>query len=492
MKLMKSVILVLIASTGCSSLNFFDYRENTGLMAVKKPDGYGSARFGAELAVTSTGDADYMAVSAGRGETTIFYQLAEDGVLRDLDDVYQRYPTTTEDSGDRNASSRGSGAALAGLPVWTNGLGDNRKLVTGCIAVGEPDQANVVVDCQSVTSTYFDIHPGRGEPHSKHFGQRLAAVRPGPDGGQWLLVAAGDNALAVYSSPQEHSDPIDPTGPSERIVGLAAGRVHDDLVYVAAGLVNTSSGRYRIRVFAQASENAAEFKPIGCIGDDDAPGLGEYMTTGDLDGDGSDELIAGAAKITARSNKVHIFDVAAMIDENISEEGDTDSDEGDTDPGEEEADGLLYRVAVLAPKAVDGVSCDDECGFGTALAVGDIATDDDGPELVIGAYKAEAKGVEDAGAAYVYRGWERDGSGNSFDRVKLAGQVFDSTPSGGKAFGDSLAIAPMAGRNELLVGVTGGGKVFVAFCTGVGNNIEAGADITRDGDGKVVSTRCRL
>ena len=69
--------------------------------------------------------------------------------------------------------------------------------------------------------------------------------------------------------------------------------------------------------------------------------------------------------------------------------------------------------------------------------------------------------------------------------------MFDSTPVAGKAFGESLGIAPMAGRNELLVGVTGGGKVFVAFCTGVGTNIEAGADVTRDGDGKVVSTRCR-
>ena len=106
MKLMQTGMLVLIASTGCSSLNFFDYRENTGLYAVEKPDGYGSSMFGAQLATTSTGDADYMAVSAGRGKTTIFYQLTRDGVLRDLDDVFQRYPSTTEDSGDRNTSSR--------------------------------------------------------------------------------------------------------------------------------------------------------------------------------------------------------------------------------------------------------------------------------------------------------------------------------------------------------------------------------------------------
>ena len=48
MKYIHIGILFWVASLGCSSLDFFQYRENTGLYAVEKPDGYGSARFGAE------------------------------------------------------------------------------------------------------------------------------------------------------------------------------------------------------------------------------------------------------------------------------------------------------------------------------------------------------------------------------------------------------------------------------------------------------------
>ena len=80
-------ILALTMLCGCSAFDYLQYRENTGLMVIEKPDGYGSARFGERLAVSSTSDKDLMAVSAGLGHTTLFYQLAEDGKIDNLENA---------------------------------------------------------------------------------------------------------------------------------------------------------------------------------------------------------------------------------------------------------------------------------------------------------------------------------------------------------------------------------------------------------------------
>jgi hypothetical protein len=129
----------------------------------------------------------------------------------------------------------------------------------------------------------------------------------------------------------------------------------------------------------------------------------------------------------------------------------------------------------------------EACDFGAALAVGDLATDDDGPELIVGAPGAKVDGIGDAGAAYVYRGADLLADGTA----PVAGQVADSTPEENQRFGGGVAAAPMAGRAELLVGAVGKGRVFIAYCTGVGEDIEEGADVTRNATGEVVSTRCR-
>ena len=52
MKRLKIGILVMTALLGCSAFDYLQYRENTGLMVVEKPDGYGSAMFGEVIAVS--------------------------------------------------------------------------------------------------------------------------------------------------------------------------------------------------------------------------------------------------------------------------------------------------------------------------------------------------------------------------------------------------------------------------------------------------------
>jgi hypothetical protein len=145
-------------------------------------------------------------------------------------------------------------------------------------------------------------------------------------------------------------------------------------------------------------------------------------------------------------------------------------------------------AVISSSKDYKASSCGKGCGFGLALAIGDIATDDKAAELAIGAPKATAQGVEQAGAVYLWRGAEVVSGGAQAP----ASYVVNSTPEKMDGFGSALAVAPMAGRNELVIGAPGASSFFVAFCTNLGEDIENGADVTRNAAGKVISTRCRL
>jgi hypothetical protein len=146
-------------------------------------------------------------------------------------------------------------------------------------------------------------------------------------------------------------------------------------------------------------------------------------------------------------------------------------------------------VAVAEPGEgpLDVTCTDQECFFGVSLEIGDIATDDDGQELIVGAPYAEVNSQSRAGAVYIYRGPELM-EGQS----PVAGQVADSSPNKGANFGGGLTVAPMAGRNELVIGVIGKGQFFITYCTGIGTDLNAGGDVTTNENGSVISTRCRL
>jgi hypothetical protein len=72
-----------------------------------------------------------------------------------------------------------------------------------------------------------------------------------------------------------------------------------------------------------------------------------------------------------------------------------------------------------------------------------------------------------------------------------AGRVAHSSPESELRFGGGVAVAPMAGRNELLIGETGKGRIVIAYCTGVGEDLEEGADVTHNANGSMISSRCR-
>jgi hypothetical protein len=433
------------AGAGCSALDFFGLEDNAPLHVIERPGNYPSAQFGRELAPSSAvidgSPSDFVAVSAGQGTPTVIYRLATGGKLVDVEDPWKNHPGNAS-----QAQFDGSGSSLAGLHLWDHSQG---QLVSGCVAIGEPHAADemgrVAIRCEE-QGIWIDVLSSDSglvdDEQRRWFGQQLAGVPP-TAGANWLLAVSSRLAAVVLSSYTEHSQILVPTYSGGDFPGevseIAAGRLDDDRFFVAL------TGE---------------------------PGFGGEMVAGDLDRDGNDELLVSADATTDRVEAVYVYDVRALADAGPECNSDAPEPLAAILPG----DGPLSKVV-----------CEEGCEFGIALAVGDIATDDDGPEVIVGAPGARVKGKNRAGVVYVYRGAEVIAGGG----VEVAGQVADSSPEGGHRFGGGVAVAPMAGRNELLVGVTGKGQVVIAFCTGVGEDIEAGADVTSNASGTVVSTRCR-
>ena len=73
------------------------------------------------------------------------------------------------------------------------------------------------------------------------------------------------------------------------------------------------------------------------------------------------------------------------------------------------------------------------------------------------------------------------------DRVIVKRLEEEEKTKGGIIIPDTAKEKPQEGK----VIAVGKGKVFIAFCTGVGENLEAGGDVTTNAEGDVVSTRCR-
>jgi hypothetical protein len=475
------VLLILCAAAAglasCSAFDFFGFEDNAPLHVVERPEGYPSVHFGAEIAATTAriggAESDFAAVSAGRGYPTIFYRLASAGKLVDVEDPWSDYLADNK----AQAQADGSGASLVGMSLWDLGGG---QVVSGCVAIGEPlaagEMGRVMIVCEeedlqiSILSSASGIV---GDEQRRWFGHELAGIPP--VGGQgWLLAVATRQSAVVFSNAVERSDPAVPSyGGADYpgdVIEVAAGRLDDQRFFVA---LTTSDGGdvSRIHLFTQDGPGSTALTQVACVDRDDAAGFGGSMVSGDLDRDGNDELIVSASATPGREEAVYVYEVSAL------------EDAGPTCSGAA-PDPVAELVAEDGPQKI---KCGDGCDFGTALAVGDIATDDDGPELIVGAPGAKVDGVGGAGAVLVYRGRDLMADGTA----EIAGQVTDSTPKGGQSFGGGVAVAPMAGRNELLIGVTNKGKLVIAFCTGVGENIQDGADVTSNASGTVVSTRCR-
>jgi hypothetical protein len=187
-------------------------------------------------------------------------------------------------------------------------------------------------------------------------------------------------------------------------------------------------------------------QPLGCFAQTE-PGFGLALTTADLDGDGSDEIVVGdGVENTGRADVVHVYSTSQAM-------------------GISTCDNSWPEVSSVhcADVAARGVTCSQlASGFGSALAAGDL--DGDGrDELLVGAHFASVDGIDHAGAVYVMRA---TGSGASLT-LSTASVLRDSAPSADTELGRQVRVALLGAREEAIATAQGAAAVRVFLCTGI-------------------------
>ena len=356
------ILTVSIIAGGCSSLDFFGYEDNAPLHVIQRPEGYPSVMFGAQMAPTffrqDESSADLVAVSAGTGYPTLFYRLSADGKLVDVEDPYNEYLGDNE----IEAQSLGSGSSLVGLPSW-----ENDGFYTGCVAIGEPGANQVTIVCEQDKETFHIESGATGVDDLDGFGLEMAGIRPSQGDG-WLLAVSSNTTVTVFSSsvgPEtDRSDTVYPLYEGSQVQApineIAAGRLADGAFFVAASTGDAQESiPFRIHLFVQDGPNSKGMTQVACLNRSSVIGFGGIMVTGDLDGDGNDELITSlAAGAQGREDLVEIWQISDLMDA------------APTCNSEE----IVPAATVTPGEGPLKISCDQgsDCEFGFSLAVGDI------------------------------------------------------------------------------------------------------------------------
>lgn len=210
---------------------------------------------------------------------------------------------------------------------------------------------------------------------------------------------------------------------------VAIARTKDGPVYlVAAPAIG--------KVFAYVGGTGPADPPthVGCIGGN--PGLGDTMVTGDVDGDGEDDVIV------RDGTQVRVF---------------LGKDRPRTPVTMECGASWSASPYVFACEEARSVANCSDSDFGRSIAVGDL--DGDGrPDVAVGAPYAMTDGISQSGAVLLFTPL----ASNAVADARYLGH-----PIANAAFGWAMAIGAVGGQDTLAVGARGAAKTYVQWCTGL-------------------------
>lgn len=421
--------LVLLA--GCSWQRFDEVSERTPVELLERPREL-NAGFGHAVAAAAVGERVLALVGGvplvSRAAT---YELGYD----ERPGVQSVASTLCDSRGDRACFFANSPAGLAKVRL----RGEDQER---CFALGlgrEGNQRGVVMRCGSVsfvhpvpdavTAAIDEVFEGAKVPPEVS----LAADRGEEPA---LLAASPSVGTAWFYAPLENEFHELPGGSpgSEYGRGVAVVRISGGFVLA----VGDPKAR-EVRLHRWLGGDAVE--SLGCLSG--PAGFGRALTAGRLDDDDLDDLaIADKQRVRVLSGAA--LEGAAVVDP------DEDCVE-DLLPAESE----LFRVECSESSHARDCA---EADFGAAVAVADLDGDGSG-ELVVGAPAMTARGEAGAGAVLVFQ--PSSGGARLVDT-----RVATASEANGR-FGATLAPVPQRGRDVLLVGVPGGGKAALVYCSGL-------------------------
>ncbi|MBO6933647.1 MAG: VCBS repeat-containing protein [Deltaproteobacteria bacterium] len=350
------------------------------------------------------------------------------------------------------------GTDVIGFPLW-NGMRD-------CVMTSAAEERAVRIQCESDSSMILRL----AVPGTAGFGTALAAI-PANNGAGVALIGAPEPGMVAESGElwkivAGEVSPIQLTVGGDSGIGagaqlgaaLSAAELPSGDVMVAA----SAPGASRVVVFRlPADPTDLALETLGCV---DAtvvrpPGsdvmLGGAMAVGDVDGDGTPDLVLG----DPAANRLSIVTGTSLT-----------GAVGCVDPSTVD-DPTSTRIDCAS---VDAPSVDTCGSFGAAVEIGDVNGDGIG-DAVVGAPSSTVNGDADAGAVYTI-----PGSTGGLDASGGKGLGMSQTEPDMR-LGEALATVPSqltgAVRDEVVAAAPGDARLFLFWCSGVaGDDAAEGRD----------------
>ncbi len=455
---MRSALALLpLVALSCVFQDVTDLQDSTPIEAIDRPADFSSAgNFGIVLdgyRGQLSGDLPISRVvaSAGAGSGHAVIGIWDGAVPRARDTLFTGCEELTD-------CERGTGTDVIGLPLW-----NGRR---GCVMTSSAADRTLRVQCESESTMVLRL----AVPATAGFGTALAALPPANAAGIAVIGAPESGSPAEAGelwklrsgevSAEQLTVPSDSgIGPGAELgAAVAAAELPSGDTLVAAA----APGASRVVAFRLPADAAdPNLETLGCV---DAvriraPGAdvetGGALAVGDIDGDGSPDLILGDPS----SDRVSIVSGASLGGAVGCADPATSDDPGAT---------TIDCASVDAPNV-------ESCGaFGAAVDVGDVNGDGVG-DLIVGAPGSTVSGDADAGAVYTIPGGTGGPDASAGKGLGL------SQSAEGMRLGEALTTAPSqltgAVRDEVIAAGPGDARLFLFWCTGIaGDDAAEGRD----------------
>lgn len=430
--LARGALLAVLGSSvsACSWSRFDDVTDNSPIVLLSKP-GAMKQGFGVSLATAKHDTQVEVLVGGGQGiSRAALYNLGS-GESPSTTSVDTSFCTGGDPPCYSSSSFAGFGTSIGP---------DKDHTLCFAVGAGSVDARGIIERCQDGSEYTLPI------PDEAEVSLDFAIMNAQPDDFP-LAADRSDEPSLLASSPTSRVAWFYPSH-SRQFSQLAApaALIDDDTFGKTLTVLSVGDGRvYAVgvsnknEVLLWKSDGSASSSYIGCLGG--PPGFGRALAGGKVNRDDDADLVV------SDDINVSAIDGRALFE--LPETTSSDCGFGSLPPG-----ALLDSFGCGTNKSLTG--CADS-RFGAALAVGDLDGDGDG-EIIVGAPGMTVRDNTDAGAILVY-------DAESASDSSLLEAKFLSSAEQGDQLGSSLVTPSIEGREIIVAGAPGNGKVALFYCS---------------------------